>query len=78
MEAAEVMHGSQGDRCNVLTLDEDEFITGIEGFAERSCVNQLTFITNNRSFTSFIYPITAEQERLMQYDVQEDLLLTVM
>lgn len=31
MKAAEVMHGSQGDECNVLTLDEGEFIRVLGG-----------------------------------------------
>lgn len=77
METVAVVHGDGGEYrysdgeygcsdgeygCTVLTLDEDEFVTGVEGFSDESCIYQLTFITNNRSFARFIYPFTAEPE----------------
>lgn len=61
METVEVMHGNQGDGCTVLTLDEDEFIAGVEGFSDAYCIYQLTFI-NNHPFPWFICSFTAEPE----------------
>lgn len=42
----ESQHGNQYGTATVLDLDDDEFITGVEGYSSASYVTQLTFITN--------------------------------
>lgn len=45
----ETKYGLREGTTTTLTLDEDEYITGVEGYANSSYVTQLTFVTNKRT-----------------------------
>lgn len=53
----ETQHGSHNGTSVVLNLDDDEFITGVEGYSNVSYVNQLTFVTNKSLLSPLIRSI---------------------
>lgn len=48
---AEVDHGLRYGTTTVLELEDDEFITGLEGYSTELYVTQLTFVTNKSLFS---------------------------
>lgn len=47
-EETELPHGTEFGTATLLDLENDEFITGVEGYSTESWVTQLTFVTNKR------------------------------
>lgn len=59
----EIIHGSHYGTTTVLDLEDDEFITGVEGYSTESYVTQLTFITN-KSLPSLPVPVINHRKNL--------------
>lgn len=44
-----MIHGEACGTTTTFHLDDDEYITGVEGYSNDSHVTQLTFVTNKRT-----------------------------
>lgn len=52
-------HGTPYGPTTKFNLDDDEFVTRVEGYSSDNFINQLTFVTNKRMFY-FIVTTTTE------------------
>lgn len=63
-EQTEIKHGAEYGTTTTLDLDDDEFITGVEGYSNNYHVTQLVFITNKSLMRFLVSSFNAEMEQL--------------